>query len=143
VKPGKGGGYGVLGRWTEGIFAIADQEEREALKQEIMAVAMSPGFLRAAGFATGEDDKVTPRSAKSWFYHLLNRAEVVGSRRGGAAGYLKLQGERRYKLRIAIKPKGSYFFLPRKTIIWHELGHFVREANVRAHGRSWIWFLES
>jgi hypothetical protein len=143
VKPYKGGGYGVLGRWTEGAFAIPDQDDRETLKQEIMTLAQSPGFLRAAGFATGENDKVSPRSAKSWFLHLLRRAEVVGSTRGGAAGYLKLAGERRYKLRIAIQPKGSYLFLPRKTIIKHELGHFVREAKVRAQGRSWIWFLES
>lgn len=143
MKPSKGGGYGVCGRWTEGTFAIADETKRKALKQEIMALATSPGFLQEAGFETGENDKATPRSAKWWFCRLVRLAAVVGSTKGGAAGYLKMRGEQRYKLRIAIVPEGSHLFWSRKTIIKHELGHFVREAKVRAHGRSWLWFLES
>jgi hypothetical protein len=108
-----------------------------------MAIAESQSFLREAALESADNDKRASRSAKWWFYYLLRRARVVGSERGGSAGYLKLEGEHRYKLRIAILPEGSYLF-SRQTIIKHELGHFVREARVRAHGRSWIWFwLES
>lgn len=147
------GGYRVLGGWTEGTFPIADDENRNALKQEIMDLAEDPSFLVEAGFEAAKSDKATPRSAKRWFFRLLRHAEVVGSTKGGAAGYLKMRGEQRYKLRIAIAPMLPTTRTPgsasegnsrlRTTIIKHELGHFVREAKVRAHGRSWLWFLES
>lgn len=143
MKPIEGGGYGVLGRWTEGLFAITDEKKRDALKLEIITAARSSSFLWEAGFGIEENDRVPQQVPDWWFLRLVSLAEVVGSTRGGAAGYLRLEGEQRYKLRIAIIPEGGYRFWSRKTIIKHELGHFVREAKVRAHGRSWIWYLES
>lgn len=143
----------MFGRSTEVNFVIEDEQGRENLKRDILCVATEKSFLRNAGFESigivpAPEDSPDPwlenllcqlceETAEGRFYHLLRSAEVVGSRRGGAAGYLKVEGQADYKLRIAIIPEGGCGVFSREIIIKHELGHFVREAKVKARRRSW------
>jgi hypothetical protein len=131
------GGFGVLGRHFEGAHAITSAQQ-EALRREILSVAKSREFLKSANLLGKEN-----RAVRLQFWDLLREAEVVGSTKGGAAGLIRLSGESADKLRIAILVEGTYLGLSRQTIIKHELGHFVREANALTNGRNPFWFMES
>lgn len=129
------GGFGVFGRMTEGAYAV-DAATQQALRREIYNYATSREFLAELGLRNN-------KTARQVFFKLLRDAEVVGSKRGGSAGLLRLAGEQAGKLRFALQPKGSYLWFSRSTIIKHELGHFAREAQVLANGRSPLAFLET
>jgi len=137
IAPSRGdGGFGVLGRLTEGAYPL-EAGTQAALRSELLTVAKSRDFLSRAGLLGKEN-----RLARRQFWDLLRNTEVAGSTKGGAAGLLRFAGESDYALRIALKPTGRFLGLPRTTMIRHELAHFAREARSLADSGTSLFQLE-
>ena len=129
------GGFGMLGRWTEGAhrLPVADQAR---VRKEILEIAVSNEFLQRAGLLGRVN-----RDARRQFWELLRDAEVIGSRTGGVAGLVSLGRGQPHVLRIGIqsrgRPRAFLGLVSRPASIRHELGHFAREAIGLTHGFNW------
>ena len=87
-------------------------------------------FMRAAVFALAQrwsfqKRQGVNRKRAERLYNLLREAEFCGSRFGGAAGYLSINGD--CKLRFALgSPSWRWLF---RLALKHELLHFLREVE--------------
>ena len=130
------GGFGVLGRWTEGAYKLKP-DVQSALRKEILDVATSKDSLRRADLLGKKN-----QTARQQFWNLLRQAEITGSTKCGAAGLLRFADETEYSLRIALKPQGRFLGMSRPLMIRHELAHFAREAKSLSSSGTSLFGLE-
>jgi RHS repeat-associated protein len=126
----RGGGFKIFNYFAQGHRL--DAATQAALRSEILSYVKSRQVLSRLGLLGRAN-----RAARRQYFSVVRQLEVVGSRRGGAAGLLLLKGETGRSLRIAINPYGrSLGVVPRRFTIGHELWHVRREALYLSLGRG-------